>query len=104
MQDRHHSQDDPDITSGPSVEHGPACFAGENGEACSNKCLRVKYFPAIRHSSPIRRELGYLAKPCKNTGFSAKPDMLGKFGALEHRGVLVQTKWGFWFVHVTGIF
>ena len=104
MQGRHHSQDDPDITSGPSVEHGPACFAGENGEACSNKCLRVKYSRSIRHSSPIRREPGYLVKPCKNTGLSAEFDMPGKFGSSETRGTLVQTKWGFWFVHVTGIF
>ena len=84
--------------------HGPTCFAGENGEACSNNYSHVKYSQAIRHPSPIGGEPGYLAKPCKNTAFYAKPDELGKFGALEDRGVLVQTKWGFWFGHVTGIF
>ena len=104
MQGRHHSQDDPDITAGPIVEHGPTSFSGKNGEACSNNTCSNNYFLAIRHSSPIRRELRYLAKPCKNTGFSAKSEVPGKFGALEHRGDMVQTKWGFWFVHVTGIF
>ena len=57
-----------------------------------------------RHPSPIRREPGYLAKPCKNTGFYAKPDMPGKLAASETRGVLVRTKWGFWFGHLPGIF
>ena len=84
--------------------HGPTCFAGKNGEACSNILYENSTILDNRHSSPIRRELGYLAKPCKNTGFSAKPDELGKFGALEDRGSMVQTKWGFWFGHVTGIF
>ena len=104
MQGRHHSQDDPDITSGPIVEHGPTCFAGENGEACSNILYENSTILDDRHPSPIGGEPGYLAKPCKNTGFSAKPDELGKLAASEIGGVLVQTKWGFWFGHVTGIF
>ena len=104
MQGRHHSQDDPDITEEPTVEHGPTCFAGKNGKACSNNYSHVNYSRSNRHCSPIRREPRYLAKPCKNTGFSAKPDELGKLAASETGGVLVQTKWGFWFGHVTGIF
>ena len=73
MQGRHHSQDEPDITSGPIVEHGPACFAGKNGEACSNILYENSTILDNRHSSPIRREPRYLAKPCKNTGLSEKP-------------------------------
>ena len=84
--------------------HGPACFAGENGEACSNILYENSTILNDRHPSPIRRELGYLAKPCKNTAFYAKPDELGKLATSETGGVLVQTKWGFWFGHVTGIF
>ena len=62
---------------------GPTCFAGENGEACSNILYENSTILDDRHSSPIRREPRYLAKPCKNTGFSAKFDMLGKLAASE---------------------
>ena len=58
-------------------------FCRENGETCSNNYSHVNYFLDNRHSSPIRREPGYLVKPCKNTGLSAEFDMPGKFGSSE---------------------
>ena len=65
------------------IVNGPACFAGENG--CLNSAILYENSTILddHHSSPIRREPGYLVKPCKNTGLSAEFDMPGKFGSSE---------------------
>ena len=65
------------------IVNGPTSFSEKNGETCSNILYENSTILDDRHPSPIGGEPGYLAKPCKNTGFSAKFDMLGKLAASE---------------------
>ena len=65
------------------IVNGPTSFSGKNG--CLNSAILYENSTILddRHPSPFWREPQYLVKPCKNTGFSAKPDELGKFGSSE---------------------
>ena len=83
---------------------GPTCFAGENGESLFQQMFTCKVFqvnPSLVTDTPgawLSSET--MQKHCifSKTGRAREVWQLGD------RGTLVQTKWGFWFVHVTGIF